>query len=154
MMTSDIKAADAAVRTYAKQLDDDFHGWDLWRTAIGAWCVKVTTRDGRTETFSRDGLLEALQAAALWVPLPAVPRPPTVYSVEDYHPYKHAAGRWRVMRDGGDEYVEFKTKKAAEDWIVKHTLRLVEAKDAWQAQYGWVLHATEGVEFVWEGSQL
>lgn len=143
-MALDIDAADAALRAYATQLDE-LGRWDFWRTELGEYCVQID-HEGERMTFRDSGLLAAMRSAALWKPLPVVPLPPTVFDAKEFTPVK-AGSKWRVLRQGVDQCVQFDTKRAARLWTELIASKSLEASQRWQQAYAWVRGKSEGIDF-------
>jgi hypothetical protein len=142
-----IKTARETLDELFAKLDAKFKKWDVYRTALGEWCFHGEYGDGR-EDFDRnkDSFVEVLVEAFLFVPLPAVPRKPTVLDRNAFTPYR-TGSRWRLKYLGEDWGVMTPTKTQAEQAADKFVERSRESHERWMIAYGWTIGKVEGQDF-------
>lgn len=143
--------APATIDELASQLDSKCCGWNLWRTAMGQWVVQIPVAgQSSLESFDGSELLLVLQAALDYVPLPLIPRRPTVYSDDQFTIVKNSH-RWVIKINGWPVYNNVATKKMAGEFIKRHIDRHAAAAKEWELKYAaTVANGIEGKDFRYE----
>lgn len=139
----------------ADQLDAMHPGWDIYRTAMGQWCVVICDRgapgDRDSHRISGDSLVDVLSQAVEYRFLPVVPRCPDPFD-PDRAVIEKSGNEWHAYYDGdrrrslGTTKTKKRMVEALTAWA-EHTERI---REEWMQQYGWTLTKTEGVDFRYE----
>jgi hypothetical protein len=130
---------------------DAVHGktWNLWRAALGHWCVQIRLSDGKTETLDAPDLEAALLAAIAWRDLPIIPyRPHPIY---DIAPVKDGS-KWRLLADGRDAGGNIPTKTRALELAELRKSQAAKACADWDEKYGAASRGVVGVDFRYGGA--
>ncbi len=130
-----------STQAHIETLDAKYSRWDLWRTALKAWCVKI---DG--EVISGDTIEEALAKAAEFKQLPKIPRCPSVLWREKFAAVK-SGSKWNLTYQGNVWFGNIATKKAAESAADGFVERANKAFEDWRASFGRISMGVEGVDF-------
>lgn len=133
------------IENHVKTLDERYPTkWDLYRSALGSWCVKMPDC-----VVQRGTIEEALAEAADYIPLPRIPRIPELLHLESFQAVKYGS-KW-VLNYGGAYYCgNISTKKAAMS-IARHHVEMSErALLTWNYNFGHYLpESNEGKTFRW-----
>jgi hypothetical protein len=138
-------------QTYVAALDAKFPGWDMWRAAMGQWCVRVPNGMDRQNApiLEGDTIEAALAKASRYKHLPTIPKCPTMYWREKFVAVKDGS-KWKLMYDGKDFCHGSKTKAAAEAAANGFASRALNQINDWQKNYGRTSMGVEGVDFRYE----
>ena len=133
--------------TLVAELDRKFPAaWDLYRLAVGGWAVKVK---GEDEAFKGETIEDALQSAVDFVPLPRIPRVPTLLFKDSFSIVK-SGSKWDVHYNGGYYCGGIMTERKAEATIDHHVAMAEKRYLDWLAEFGCHYQLKdEGVTFRW-----
>lgn len=125
---------------------DETHGnsWQIWRAAMGQWCVQIPRADGQRQTVDAPDLDAALLAAIEWRDLPTIPRRPE--PIYELRPVKDGS-KWRLTQNGSDGGGNIATKTRALELVASRKARAEKNCADWDEKYGAVASGVEGVDF-------
>lgn len=105
--------------------------WELWRTALGGWCVRIR-KGGSQEVFNETSIAIAMQKAIEHRWIPVFVRRPELVDAAEFRIVKAAIGtnRWEVY-NGNWLLHRMPTKKAAEAQIERHVKLAKERVVQW-----------------------
>lgn len=136
----------------AAQLDAMHPGWDIYRTAMGQWCVVICDRgapgDRDSHRISGDSLLDVLSQAIEYRFLPVVPRLPDWFD-PDRAVIEKSGNEWHAYYDGdrSQPLGTTKTKKRMVESLMERKEHTERIREEWIREYGWILTKTKGVDF-------
>lgn len=121
-------------------------GWDLWRTALQSWCVRI--RRGNY-IASRDTLQEALEEALTGVRPKIVPRRPRAFTAPECNPSK-SGSKWYLELPTGGTIFNQPSRKVC--W--QHAERLADysqkAAEKWDQEWRPVVESgVEGEDWIY-----
>lgn len=135
-----------------EQLDAKYPGWQMWRSAMSAWWVKMPNPNetGRFQPFEvSDPTIEGVLAKAVaFVPLPLIPRRPRPVNRHDLRAVRDG-GKWTLREGETLVHANLKTKREAEECADRYAGRTREAADKWDDEFGKVAAGVEGVDFAY-----
>lgn len=143
-------ARDTLAKLFAL-LDVKFRMWDVYKTAMNEWCFSGTLIDGDGKfSCTRESMIDSLVEAFEFIPLPTVPRMPTVYHRNAFQAYKDGC-KWRLKYLGQHFGVLTQTKTEAERAADKISQHSRESHERWMVAYGWTIDKVEGKDFRYKG---
>lgn len=130
----------------AKKIESKFDRFDVWRSALGQWVVKIE-RWPDSHSITSDSLQNAMEAAEAYQFLPRVPRRQKPIDVDGAKIVK-TNGSW--LASGYFGSIRRSTKKEAIEAV--HQLKLIvdQQIEDWDRDYGWTVGKVEGVDFRWQ----
>lgn len=128
-------------------LDAKHPMWEMWRTADKQW-VSRDSYNGQIHVAA--SLAECLQLLLDWVPLPVVPRQPTLLFLDLFVARKDWA-YWSLRYDGRDHSHHYKTKKDAMRCAEQECERASKRCAEWADKYSeLVARGQLGIDYRWE----
>lgn len=137
----------AQVQQLIEGMDHKFTRWDIYRAALGHWCLRAEQLTQICE-INKDNFVEVLQEALEWRALPLVPRPKERLYREHFKPKKDGS-KWRMTYLNRDIYISVSTKREAEAFADRQAAQSKVDCDAWESEYSWTRDKVEGVDFRW-----
>jgi hypothetical protein len=126
---------------------DAAHGktWNVWRDAMGGWCVQIVLPGDKREVVSGDTFEDAMLAACEWRDVPRIRRRPQ--SPGELTP-KRDGSKWNLIDSSGRFFCgNIKTKREAEHFASGFASRFSREIEAWEAAYGSIATGVEGKDF-------
>lgn len=128
-------------------LDAKFPAWEMWRTADKEW-VSRDKHGGQTHMSA--SMTDCLASLLYYVPLPLVPRKPTLLSLDRFTARRDGCN-WSLLYDGKLFQFAFKTKRSA----MRHAQVCVDSASiacaTWADKYSeLVARGKEGIDYRWE----
>lgn len=129
-------------------LDGKFPRWELWRADYRQQWVSRSNLGG--ECLVSASLTECLQLLLDWVPLPVVPRQPTLLTLDLFVARKDWS-YWSLRYDGREHSHHYKTKKDALRCAEQECERASKRCAEWADKYSeLVARGKEGIDYRWE----
>lgn len=147
MQDSPIGQIDHDINELSDKLDKKFgKSWNIWRSITGHWCFRGTLKEQQCEARG-DGIASAMMSALCWEAIPLVPPEVRTLMLDAFEPVKVGSSAWRLIYDGNDCCVRFKTKREAMEYAEERTEQSKLDRDKWLDKFGWTLHMTEGKDY-------
>ena len=128
-------------------LDAKFPAWEMRRTADKEW-VSRDKHGGQTHMSA--SMTDCLASLLYYVPLPLVPRKPTLLTLDRFTARKSGSW-WSLFYDGVNKLHHFRTKKDALRHAEMHCRMSSENCAEWADKYGeLVARGKEGIDYRWE----
>ncbi len=128
-------------------LDAKFPAWEMWRTADKQW-VSRDQHGGQTHMSA--SMTDCLTSLLYYVPLPVVPRQPTLLTLDLFVDRKYWA-YWSLRYDEREHSFHYKTKKEAMRCAEQECERASKRCAEWADKYSeLVARGKEGIDYRWE----
>lgn len=135
----------------------DGETWEVWRTSMRQWCVRLWNHRGENDPLRRSivrtSLVTALRDAISCRRIPTIPRrPQPVFASPGCVVKRSGSYRWWA-EIGGVSLGAHKTKTEAQAAVDRYVAVVAERIAEWDTKHGsFVAAGVEGADFVYEGN--